>query len=57
MISFAREIQKKGVENMDLGAFSKAELDSYGAEVKERWGATELYQEYERKTREKQRVS
>lgn len=55
LISFAREIQKKGVENMNLGAFSKSELENYGTEVKERWGATELYQEYERKNKGKRK--
>lgn len=58
LISFAREIQKKGVDHMNFDAFSKAEIERYEAEAKRRWGATALYQEYEktakRRTKEEQ---
>ncbi len=53
LISFAREIQKRGVDHMNFDAFSKAEWSRYEAEVKERWGATELYQEYGKKNKGK----
>ena len=50
LISFAREIQKKGVTNMNFDAFQTAELDQYAEEVKERWGSTGAYKEYQKKT-------
>ena len=43
LISFAREIQEKGVEAMketDFKAFDQSELAQYAKEVSERWGAT-----------------
>lgn len=49
LISFAREIQKKGVRNMDFQAFDTKKMEDYKAEVKERWGGTREYQEYEQK--------
>ena len=49
LISFAREIQKKGVRNMDFQAFDTKKMEDYKAEVKERWGSTREYQEYEQK--------
>lgn len=49
LISFARTIQEKGVYDMDFHAFDKPEIDQYTAEVKERWGATKAYEEYQLK--------
>lgn len=49
LISLAREIQKGGTNQMDFHAFQKTEIDQYAQEVKERWGATEAYAEYEEK--------
>lgn len=49
LISFAREIQKKGVRNMDFQAFDTKKMEDYKAEVKERWGGTREYQEHEQK--------
>lgn len=49
LISFARTIQEKGVYNMDFHAFDKPEIDQYTAEVKERWGTTKAYEEYQLK--------
>lgn len=46
LISFAREIQKKGVNTMDFQVFDRKEIDNYQAEVKARWGRTAAYQEY-----------
>lgn len=49
LISFAREIQEKGVQIMDFHAFDNSEMDAYKAETKARWGSTKAYQEYEQK--------
>lgn len=49
LIAFAREIQQKGVSNMDFKAFDKSEIEQYRAEAKEKWGATESYREFEQK--------
>lgn len=35
---------------MDFSAFDKTEIEQYKAEVKERWGKTDAYKEYEQKT-------
>lgn len=53
LISFAREIQTKGVEQMDFNAFNKTEITQYEEEVKKRWGSTKAYEEYTQKTRTK----
>ena len=50
LISFAREIIETGVNNMDFSAFDKTEIEQYKAEVKEQWGKTDAYKEYEQKT-------
>lgn len=49
LISFARTIQEKGVYDMDFHAFDKPEIDQYTAEIKERWGNTKAYEEYQLK--------
>ena len=49
LISFAREIQQKGVTTMDFQAFDKTEIEQYKAEAKKKWGNTPAYQEYEEK--------
>lgn len=49
IINSAREILKKGVNNMSFSSFDKTELEKYSAEAKEKWGHTEAYKEYERK--------
>lgn len=53
LISFALEIQEKGVNNMNFNVFDKTEMEQYAAEIKEKWGSTTAYKEYERKTKEK----
>lgn len=53
LISFAREIKEKGVNNMNFDAFNKNELEQYAKEVKERWGSTTAYEEYKEKTKSK----
>ena len=49
LITFAREIQHKGVTTMDFDVFNKNEMEKYKAEVKEKWGNTKAYQEYKQK--------
>lgn len=46
LISFAREIQKKGVKIMQFHVFDKSEIEQYKAEAKEKWGDTKEYREY-----------
>ncbi len=50
LISFALEIQKKGVNSMNFQVFDNTEAKQYAAEVKERWGNTKAYEEYQEKT-------
>lgn len=47
LITYAREIQKKGVKEMDFTVFDNKEIEKYKSEVKERWGNTAAYQESE----------
>lgn len=51
LISYARQIQIKGVDTMDFSAFDKTELDSYAAQAKATWGQTSAYKEFEEKTK------
>ncbi len=53
LISFARTIQKGGVHAMNFKAFDKTEIDQYAKEVKEKWGNTQAYKEYEEKAKVK----
>ena len=50
LISFAREMLKTGVNNMDFSAFDKTELEQYAAEARARWGKTDAYREYEQRS-------
>lgn len=50
LISHARTIQKTGVIPMNFKPFDTAELDSYAAEAKAKWGKTDAYREFEQKT-------
>lgn len=49
LITFAREIQKKGVKAMNFEVFDKSEIEKYEAEIKAKWGNTKAYQEYRQK--------
>lgn len=49
LISFAREIQSKGVKTMNFEVFDTNEIKQYKTEVKEKWGHSEAYQEYAQK--------
>ena len=50
LISHARQIQNTGVMEMDFSAFDKTKIDQYSAEAKRKWGNTDAYREFERKT-------
>ncbi len=54
MIAHARELLQNGEILMDFQAFDQSELEQYKKEAKERWGATQAYQEYEARTDGKQ---
>ena len=49
LITFTREIQKKGVTAMNFDVFDKSEIEKYEAEIKAKWGNTKAYQEYKQK--------
>lgn len=49
LISFAREIQTKGVKTMNFEVFDTYEIEQYKAEVKSKWGNSKAYQEYEQR--------
>ena len=47
LIALARETLKTGVTPMKFDAFDKTEQARFAAEVKEKWGGTAAYQEYQ----------
>ena len=47
LISFARDIQRKGIYPMQFDVFDRSELEAYKEEAKTRWGKTAAYQEYQ----------
>jgi len=49
IIGHAQELYDKGVEFMTFSAFDKTQINQYKDEVKERWGNTEAYAQYEEK--------
>lgn len=49
LISFAREIQTKGVKTMNFEAFNTNEIELYKTEIKAKWGHSEAYREYEQR--------
>lgn len=53
LIAYARRIQKEGEETMNFSTFNKEEINRYKEEVRERWGSTQIYEEYEKKTTDK----
>lgn len=53
LISFAREIQNKGVKTVNFDVFNKTELEQYKDEVRERWGNTHAFKEYEKRNASK----
>ena len=50
LISHARQIQRTGVIPMDFSTFDRSRQDAYAAEAKKRWGNSDAYREFERKT-------
>ena len=50
LISHARNIQKTGVIDLNFKPFDKSQMDAYAAEAKAKWGKTEAYKEYEKKS-------
>jgi len=50
IISFAREIRRTGVTTMSFSAFDTKKIDEYAAEAKAKWGNTDAYQAYEKKS-------
>lgn len=57
LISFAREIQNKGVRTVNFDVFNKTELEQYKEEVRERWGNTHAFKEYEQRNASKTEFS
>ena len=49
LIALARETLKTGVIPMKFDAFDKTEQARFAAEVKEKWGGTAAYQEYQQR--------
>ena len=54
LILHARKIQKTGVMDMNFKPFDTSKMDQYAAEAKAKWGNTEAYKEYEKKTEKAQ---
>ena len=50
LIAHARQIQKTGVINMNFKPFDTTEMDNYAAQTKAKWGKTDAYKEFEKKT-------
>lgn len=50
LISHARQIKETGVMNMNFKPFDASEMDRYTEEAKAKWGKTDAYREYEKKT-------
>lgn len=51
LIVLARGIKLLGVNYMDFGAFDTSKLDEYVSQAKASWGNTEIYKEYEEKSK------
>ena len=49
LITFAREIQNKGITTMNFEVFVKSKIEKYKAEIKVKWGNTKEYQDYRQK--------
>lgn len=50
LIRMTREIQNNGGNSMDFSAFDTSKIDEYAAEAKAKWGKTDAYAEYEKKS-------
>ena len=49
-IAHVRKMKETGVIFMNFEAFNTDKLDQYAAEAREKWGKTEAYKEFEKKT-------
>ena len=49
-IAHVRRMKETGVITMDFNAFNTEKLDRYAQEAKAKWGKTEAYKEFEKKT-------
>lgn len=49
LIALAENLKNKGDISMDFSAFDNKEIEQYKDEVRQRWGNTEAYKEYEKK--------
>ena len=47
LIALAEKMEKKGVSGVEFEAFDNSELEQYKVEVREKWGNTSAYREYE----------
>ena len=50
LITHAKLLQQKGMTFMNFTPFDRSEMETYAAEAKARWGSTNAYKEYEKKT-------
>lgn len=50
LIALAKNMIENGVDSMDFSAFDKKEQERLAAEAREKWGDTEAYAEYEKKS-------
>ena len=50
LIAHARKIQETGVMEMNFSAFDTKQLDEYTAQAKNKWGSTDAYKQFEKKT-------
>lgn len=51
LIDFARKVKEIGVNSMDFKAFDTGKIDEYSRKAKETWGQTDVYKEFEQKTK------
>lgn len=49
-IAHVRKMKETGVITMNFDVFNTDKLDQYAAEAREKWGKTEAYKEFEKKT-------
>ena len=54
LISYAKKIQKQGENIVELDVFRQDDFRQYAEEVKEKWGGTDAYREYEQRRKDGQ---
>ena len=52
LIALARETLETGVTPMKFDAFDRTEQEKFAAEVREKWGSTAAYQEYQQREKD-----